>query len=179
MDQAQIIAEIRRTAEANGGRALGKETFFRETGIKQKARSDDSFPSHNVFRRLGPRGQLIQYCEARPGYEDALAACGKLELEKPTSRGGHQDQAEDFGFVYMIKSGSYYKIGRSNAVGRRERELAIQLPDKATTVHAIRTDDPIGIEAYWHNRFAPRRADGEWFKPGADDIKAFRRRKFM
>jgi hypothetical protein len=27
------------------------------------------------------------------------------------------------GFVYLIKSGRFYKIGRSNAVGRREREL--------------------------------------------------------
>jgi len=48
--------------------------------------------------------------------------------------------------VYLIKSGRFYKIGRSNAAGRREREIALQLPEKADTVHVIRTDDPPGIE---------------------------------
>jgi hypothetical protein len=39
---------------------------------------------------------------------------------------------EEIGFVYLLKASKFYKIGRSNALGRRERELAIQLPEKAT-----------------------------------------------
>ena len=81
--------------------------------------------------------------------------------------------------MYLLKSGHFYKIGRSNAVGRRERELAIQLPEKAIVVHSIKTDDPPGIEAYWHRRFEARRKNGEWFDLSPQDVAAFRRRKFM
>ena len=46
--------------------------------------------------------------------------------------------------MYLVKSDRYYKVGKSNAAGRRERELAIQLPERASTVHVITTDDPAG-----------------------------------
>jgi hypothetical protein len=43
-----------------------------------------------------------------------------------------------------MKSGRYYKIGRSNTAGRRECEVAIQMPEKLVTVPTIRTGDPQG-----------------------------------
>jgi hypothetical protein len=71
------------------------------------------------------------------------------------------------------------KIGKASSVEARHRQLKIQLPQTAEVVHRIKTDDPHGIESYWHRRFADKRLNGEWFSLSAADVKAFRRRKFM
>lgn len=237
MDRQHILAEIRRTAEANGGKPLGVRRLDSEAGIKEhhwqqywprlsdaqreagldpnskteafgndrlvallvglarelgrfptqseiqvKCNGHDDWPSSRVFdRSLGNKAQMMglvaEHCRANPGNEDVLALCASAEVsvDKPDTK----PNTSNDGFVYLMKSGRFYKIGKTNHVGRRERELAIQLPDAAATVHSIKTDDPDGIEAYWHRRFAAKRKNGEWFDLDRADVAAFRRRKFM
>lgn len=91
----------------------------------------------------------------------------------------NNETSQIHGFVYMLKSGKHYKIGRTKSIGRREYELSIQLPEKPKEIHYIKTDDTIGIENYWHERFKNRRKNGEWFELSKEDVAAFKRRKFM
>lgn len=151
--------------------------------IQLKARGDGGFPSATTFRRLGHKHELVaklqRYCEGRPVYVDVLGYCAALSAKPQEPDVPAAAAQEEFGYVYLLRSGRFYKIGRSNAVGRRERELAIQLPEKAALVHSIKTDDPQGIEAYWHRRFQDRRKNGEWFELRPEDLVAFKRRRFM
>ena len=73
----------------------------------------------------------------------------------------------------------YYKLGKAVLVGRRTDQISIQLPAELTLIHSIPTDDAFGIEAYWHKRFKAKNVKGEWFTLTADDVRAFKRRKFM
>lgn len=150
-----------------------------------KKRKDPTFPNDKVLdSHFGPRAQLraavVDYCGAHPGFDDVQALCGPINSDSDTeSRVDEKFATEVVGFVYLMKHGKHYKVGKTNATGRREYELAIQVPEKLRTVHVIKTDDPDGIEEYWHKRFASRRGNGEWFELDAIDVQAFKRRKFM
>ena len=153
-----------------------------EGEIRRKARKDQSFPAHTVFNRFGGKGKLIDavaaYCRRISGFEDVLALCAELSKAlEPLPASREREQKVETEFVYLMKSGPHYKIGRTNSVGRRGSELAIKIPIPPTTIHKIETDDPVGVEAYWHRRFAEKRGEGEWFALSSDDVKAFKRWK--
>jgi hypothetical protein len=150
--------------------------------LRLKRQEDPTFPNDKVFERWKSKSQLVsrarEFCIRCGNFEDVLplfeASPAVRIKETPRSA-----SAVEMGFVYLIKSGRYYKIGMTNSVGRREREFAIQLPEDPRTVHTIKTDDPRGIEAYWHNRFSEKRRRGEWFELDTEDVAAFKRRKFQ
>ncbi len=240
ISKAHILDEIRRTADANSGKALGKERFERETGIREwdwsgrywarwsealaeagyaanemntrlddeivlealasevrnlgrfptaselrlRRRADPSFPSQKVFERFGGKqgqiARLLAYCQSTERLADIAGVLQPLLSDEGTLDAERVSDTP-IGYVYLLKSGRFYKIGRTNAEGRRHRELSIQLPERARQVHVIKTDDPVGIERYWHQRFAEKRvrSDAEWFDLAPADIAAFRRRTFQ
>jgi hypothetical protein len=249
MDKQEILREIKRTTEANGGVPLGVARFFQETGIKEtdwggkywvrwgdalleagfvpnqfntaydtsmliekfialtrelgkfpvrrelqlKARADKSFPSANVFARLGSRQQLaakiVDYCKSCPGYDDAVLLCTPIAIGLAEDQDSEDDPATGpasstkEGYVYMglLKLGRErrYKIGKAILVERRTDQVSLQLPENLELVHSIKTDDAYGIEDYWHKRFATKNTNGEWFALSRQDVEVFKRRRFM
>lgn len=154
-----------------------------EGEIRRKAKSDESFPNHSAFSRFGGKDRLLEavaaYCRRAPGFEDVLVLCVARENASAHDLTARQNSEPKVltEFVYLMKSGRHYKIGRTNSVGRRSSELAIKIPVPPKTIHSIETDDPIGVEVYWHKRFADKRGEGEWFDLSPEDVKAFRRWK--
>lgn len=250
-DRQHILAEIKRTAQDNGGVPLGTARFLQVTGIKPtdwegklwvrwgdalsdagfapnqfgaaydkefvmeklislvrelrafpltrqlklKNQADKSFPSRNVFHRLGSKQELaamlIDYCKTRTGYDDVIALCEPVAAA--TNEGDEADSGDGpladpsvgtkQGYVYLalLKLGreKRYKIGKAVLVDRRTDQISLQLPEDLELVHTITTDDAYGIEDYWHRRFAAKNTKGEWFSLSRENIDAFRRRKFM
>ncbi|MHC4397531.1 MAG: GIY-YIG nuclease family protein [Planctomycetota bacterium] len=150
-----------------------------------KAYQDKDFPANKTFsRRFGNKCDLIKsvlkYCEDHDINDDVTDICkAAVAKAKPRLRQSTESKEIEFGFVYLMKSGKYFKIGRSKCAEKREFELKILLPEKLELIHKIKTDDPIGIEKYWHDRFKDKRKGGEWFDLSPNDINAFKRRKFM
>lgn len=165
--------------------------FIRELGhfpqraeLVMKRNSDASFPSEKTLRRWGIKSLFAkavhEWCSDKHEWSDVATICEEVKstttenISEPIPDGSEQN-----GFVYLMKSGKHYKIGRTNALDRRQYEIGLQLPLGITPIHSIATDDPSGIEAYWHHRFKDKRMNGEWFNLNPKDVAIFKKRKFM
>jgi Meiotically up-regulated gene 113 len=168
-------------------RELGR--FPTTSEMQLKRRSDPTFPSQRVFdRRFGGKQSLIrrtvEHCANQVSMNDVVAICTPLlTQDEPRATTPASEDGFEVGYVYLalMKVGreKRYKIGKANLVDQRARQVAVNLPEELELIHAISTDDAYGIEGYWHRRFADKRRGGEWFQLTADDVRTFKRRKFM
>lgn len=144
-----------------------------------------SFPTLEVIRRAKKSGvlwALLRDYRLEDATYEIVRTVGTANADShtPLIDDGIGAKARVLGYVYLLQSGRRYKIGFTNSPVRRFREVRIELPDETVQVHTIATDDPKGIEAYWHKRFADKRIrNTEWFELSADDIRAFKRRTYQ
>lgn len=96
-----------------------------------------------MFRRFGNRvgvaTKVIELLGDDPAFDDVVAICEPVAAARRVDR-AEPDSAAPVEYVYLMKSGRHYKIGRSNSAGRRVYEVALQLPEKVELVHTIETD---------------------------------------
>lgn len=157
-------------------RKLNRLTSDADTRLA--AAQSDGIPSTKTYARFGGRATLIrnlaEFCIVDEAWADVAAMCGAYPQTGRTDA-AEQPRAVPLGCVYLKKHGRFYKIGRTNDLNRRSRELAVELPEAVNHVHEIQTDDPAGVEAYWHRRFGDKRKNGEWFELVAADVAAFKK----
>jgi len=155
--------------------------------IRLERSQDPKGPNYRIIERLGSKQEVAArvsaFCKGHPGYEDVIQilASGLIAAAEKNREKAPKESEEGWGFVYLFKSGKFFKLGRTVSTGMRERQFQIQLPERPKLIHEIKTDDPVGIERYWHERFAARRVrkEAEFFALTAEDVAAFKRRKFM
>jgi hypothetical protein len=154
-----------------------EDEFRRERAV------NDAIPSTAYIRKLRRSSRELAaligtYARADPDNETLKRlAAETVDVEEDDAAKG---KGRVNGYVYMLRSGRRYKIGKSNDPSRRFREVRLELPDETAQVHAIATDDPAGIEAYWHRRFEAKRVrNTEFFDLNGDDVRAFKFRKYQ
>ncbi|MHB1268870.1 MAG: GIY-YIG nuclease family protein [Acidithiobacillus ferriphilus] len=172
-DAAAMVADLIRRL----GHWPTEDEFRRERAL------NGTIPSVAYIRKLRRSGEfsilIAPHAQADPSNQTLqFLAAEKPQPEDSVNVTRTKDRVQ--GYVYMLRSGRKYKIGKSTDPSRRFREVRLELPDETVQVHAIATDDPTGIEAYWHRRFAAKRVrNTEFFVLDADDIRAFKLRKFQ
>jgi hypothetical protein len=142
-------------------------------------RNTSGFPSHTTIQKSFPNksellAKLAEWIKESGKYKDVAAML--VQHSQPEAQPISKFSE---GYVYLLKSGAYFKIGRSDNIERRVKQIGQSSVEPLDQIHVIRTDDPPGIEAYWHKRFADRKTNGEWFKLTTADVQAFKRRKFQ
>lgn len=75
-------------------------------------------------------------------------------------------------YIYVLKSGDFYKIGRTAKLDERIKRLSIQLPFPVKLVMAYEVRDAVFEEDFWHTELEDKRVNGEWFELSENDIAA-------
>lgn len=178
--QERLSSDLVLDKYAEVSRHFGKPPTSAE--LRMYARETANFPAHTTFsNHFGSKDRLIAALRDRAieqGEEDLIAILPKLKAPSTSTASPGPSNVPE-GWVYLLQSGNHFKIGSSDELEKRVKQISVALPEKVELAHAIRTDDPPGIENYWHRRFAGQRANGEWFKLSPADVKAFKRRKFQ
>ncbi len=80
------------------------------------------------------------------------------------------------GVVYVLKSAYGYKVGRTRNVPARMRAFGVHLPIVYTIPFCAWFDDCHEAERRYHNMFATKRINGEWFDLTDSDVEKIRMR---
>lgn len=107
---------------------------------------------------------MYEFAQRHFGGEDLLGAITTLEYIYD------RKMALPDGCVYVLKSGNYYKIGRSRQPDKRIKTLKIQLPFPVEVFALIPCERCIDSEMALHELFGDKRVNGEWFHLSPNEV---------
>lgn len=80
-----------------------------------------------------------------------------------------EERKEEKGYIYIIKSNLYYKIGKAKDIKQRYKDIEITNPD-IELIYSKEFENYHKIEKDLHKKFKEKHYKGEWFKLNSEDI---------
>jgi hypothetical protein len=77
----------------------------------------------------------------------------------------------DSGYVYVVKSGNYFKIGKTKSPKSRISSLQTGNPENIEPIYVIKCNNMSALETDLHRRFYNKRIRGEWYALNSEDLK--------
>lgn len=74
------------------------------------------------------------------------------------------------GYIYLIESLGYYKIGKTTKLTNRMKNFSTIFPAKITEIHVFKTEDINNAELVLHKKFEHLRHVGEWFNLSQEEV---------
>lgn len=93
------------------------------------------------------------------------------EIDKALRAQGMPRTPGEQGFVYLIRCGRHYKIGKTKNIDQRMRAISTSQPYPVEIIHTMRTNNMARAEAFFHGSFDGGRRHREWFQLTAHQIK--------
>ena len=119
---------------------------------------------------------FIDWAINKSDWEDVVDICTSYCKERKLYSENTEVLTTSYGYVYLIKANrkGQYKIGKTGSPAGRKSQLSQLDPHDRRYEHVLETNDPCGLENYWHRRFEDKKVSGEIFKLSKKDLKAFK-----
>lgn len=132
---------------------------------------------HELWQQHFEGLELRDQTEMRTRPKGVTNRAGRIAPERlnPIEVIGQPTSGARAGVVYVLKSAYGYKIGRTRSVPNRMRPFGVQLPIIYTIPLCVWFDDCHAAERRYHDIFASKRINGEWFDLAEADIDVIRK----
>jgi DNA-binding Xre family transcriptional regulator len=127
---------------------------------------------HNESTQISHDTALVLCSALDCDFSELYRMVDKDEYEEIMKALWKQQDYLNKGFVYLILhlEFGFVKIGKTSDLKTRFNQLKQEF-GKISLIHSIETDNAIELEKHFHEMFADKRSEREWFNLTNDDVK--------
>ena len=79
-------------------------------------------------------------------------------------------KSEGYVYLFNIDKTNTYKIGITNDIEIRKKQIGLKMPYELIFLHSIKSDYTKEVEKELHKKFKKQRINGEWFELSLSDV---------
>lgn len=80
------------------------------------------------------------------------------------------EKGKSLGYIYLLKSGNLYKIGKAKDIEKRMKPFTVSFPATWSLEYYFQSNNYNKAELLLHKQFDNKRKVGEWFELNSEDV---------